>query len=305
MKRGKIRLSGPTPIFRVSKPGVDVDTAAPNEFVAHEDFLFSQPYAFGYVQCPFIGFSGEAYRDESVTVPVPNPGVTPVIHLFPVDHNNQISFPTHFSEGGGNDQSGYAVTTYVVDGTSSGGSLTIRFRKSFNGLRSPNGCYYMLSRNANVGGAPGPGGSGRPRMRINKDGIKIARQGYDVDTAAEQDLYFSSSGIAARVFATGLVGVTNAGHERYNQARVNFSKTFSRPPLVFAAGLRSDGGADVTPVRYRIIGNNIARIHPHYCLKIDTTGFDIMVVKDYGPGDFYVDVPTTWRYWVLDNVLAA
>lgn len=301
MKRGKINLSGAMPTFRVSVPGVDVETAAMHQLVAHEDFLFSQPFAFGFVQCPFKGYTGTGDRDQSVTVPVPNLGIQPIIHLFAVDHNDVISYPSHYSEAGGNSQAGYDVLNHYVTGIYANGNLTIRFLKFGNGRRSPGGCYYMLSRNADIGAAPGPG-SNKPRMRIDKNGIKIARPGYDVDTATEKDLYFSSKGVAARVFATGLVTVAEFGHERYRRARVNFSKTFVRPPLVFAGGIRSDGGLDVTPVRYTIVGDDYARIHPHYCLQIDKTGFLIMVAKDYG-GSFNVDVPTTWRYWVLENTL--
>lgn len=301
MKRGKISLSGSAPTFRVSVPGVDVDAAAPHQFVAHEDFLFSQPYAFGFVPCPFAGYTGNGTRDQSVTVTVPNVGVQPIIHLFLVDHTDAISYPAHYAEGGGSSESGYDVTNFFITGDYSNGKLTIRFLKSSSGRRSPNGCYYMLSRNADIGAAPGPG-SNKPRMRIDKNGIKIARPGYDVDTAAEKDLYFSSSSIAARVFTTGSVTVSTFGHDRYRRARVDFPKTFVRPPLVFAGGLRSDGGLDVTPVRYTIISTDYARIHPHYRLLIDKTGFWIWVGMDYG-GSFSVDVPTTWRYWVLENTL--
>lgn len=303
-KRGKIKLNGPSPMFRVSMPGVDVDTAGPHQFIAHEDFIFSQPYAFGYVQCPFIGFTGDAQRDESVAVAVPNIGVTPIIHIFPVNQNNQIAFPAHFSEGAGSAGRNYQIINYFISGTASGGSLTIRFQKGLNTAFSPNGCYYILTRSANVAGTPGPGAAG-PRMRINKNGIKIARPGYSVDTASEENLYFSSSGIAARVYETGLVGVSDfagTGGDRYKRARVNFSKGFTRPPPVFAAGIRSDGGIDVTPVRYWVANNDYGRLHPHYQVSVDTSGFDLMVVKDFG-SNFYLDVPTTWRYWVLDNVL--
>lgn len=144
-----------------------------------------------------------------------------------------------------------------------------------------------------------------PRMRINKNGIKIARPGHDVDTAAEKDMFFSSTGVAARVYQTNLVTVSDysgLASDRYLRARVNFSKGFTRPPAVFAAGLRVDGGADVTPVVYLVIGTSYARVHPHYSLEIDTTGFWIYVPKSI-PENIPVNVPTTWRYWVLDNVL--
>lgn len=301
MKRGKISLSGAAPTFRVSIPGVDVDAAEMYQLTAHEDFLFSQPFAFGYIPCPFSGYTGNGDRDQNVTVTVPDPGVEPIVQVFIVDHNDQISFPAMYSEGGGNSQQGYNTLNYYVSFNCAAGKLTVRFFKGGNGRHSPKGCYYMMSRNATIGAAPGPGSS-KPRMRIDRDGIKIARPGYDVDTAAEKDLYFSSSGVAARVFATGLATAVEFGHERYRRVRVNFSKTFARPPIVFAGGIRSDGGLDVTPVRYGITSDDYQRVHPHYCLQIDKTGFWLMVCKDFG-SSFNVDVPTTWRYWVLENTL--
>lgn len=139
------------------------------------------------------------------------------------------------------------------------------------------------------------------RMRIDKNGIAVARQGHDVNTAAEKDMLFSRRGVAARVYETGLATVTPYA-ERYNLARVTFSKTFAKPPVVFAAGLRSDSGIDVTPVVYMIYSSDYARIHPHYSLEIDTTGFWLYVGRAYG-SSYFIDVPTTWRYWVLENTL--
>lgn len=150
MKRGIIRLSGAGPIFRVSKPGVDVDLAASNEFVAHESFIFSQPFAFGYVGCPYAGFVGPGIRDQTASVAVPNIGVTPTIHVFADSHESKISFPYQLSEGSGNTANGYNTIQNTITATYSPGLLSVRFVKNSSSRFSLNGCYYMLTRNADA-----------------------------------------------------------------------------------------------------------------------------------------------------------
>lgn len=145
-----------------------------------------------------------------------------------------------------------------------------------------------------------------PRIRINKNGIAIARAGYDVDTASPANMLFTSDGIAARVYQTGLTTVTGysgKGSDRYRRSRVNFGKTFSSPPPTFAAGLLADGGADINPSFYNITGNNFSRQHPTYSLEIDTTGFWLYVCNYSDTGNLYGSKATTWRWWVLDCVL--
>lgn len=147
-----------------------------------------------------------------------------------------------------------------------------------------------------------------PRIRVNKNGIAIAKPGYDVDTAAPGNMLFSSDGIAARVYQTGLTtvsGYSGKGSDRYRRSRVTFSKTFSAPPPTFAAGLLSDGGADINPTRLNIVGNTFARKHPVYSLEIDRTGFWLYVANFSSDelGFRYGSQATTWRWWVLDCVL--
>jgi hypothetical protein len=147
-----------------------------------------------------------------------------------------------------------------------------------------------------------------PRIRINKDGIAIAKQGYDVDTTSPANMLFTSNGIAARVYETGLTTVSSysgKASDRYRRSRVNFSKTFAAPPPVFVAGLLTGGGADINPVYQAIIGNSYARIHPVYSVEIDKTGFYLYVANFSDPeiGFLYGSKATTWRWWVLDCVL--
>lgn len=146
-----------------------------------------------------------------------------------------------------------------------------------------------------------------PRIRINKNGIAIAKQGFDVDTAAPANMLFSSAGIAARVYETGLTTVSSysgKASDRYKRSRVNFSKAFAAPPPVFVAGLLSGGGADINPLRQSVTGSGYSRQHPIYSLEIDKTGFYLYVANYVDSGTLiYGSLATTWRWWVLDCVL--
>jgi hypothetical protein len=147
-----------------------------------------------------------------------------------------------------------------------------------------------------------------PRVRINSNGIAIAKPGFDVDRASPADMLFSPSGISARVYETGLTtvsGYSGKASDRYRRSRVNFSKTFQAPPPVFVAGLLPNGGADLNPVRHSIIGLTYARIHPVYTVEVDKTGFYLYVANFSDPdiGFMYGSKATTWRWWVLDCVL--
>lgn len=151
-KRGEISLTGGHPRFRVSRPGVDVDSATSEDFLAHEDFTFSQPFASGYVACPFAGASGLSARIEPVTVNVPDVGTTPLVFIYGVaDTTGKIMYPSLTSAG-----ALWFTGSYYVEGwdiavdTSVPGELTLYFRKNADSFYTPRGCYYMLMRHADV-----------------------------------------------------------------------------------------------------------------------------------------------------------
>lgn len=150
-KRGVIKLGSAFPIFRVSKPGVDVDAAGLEDLLIHEDAVFLQPYYFSFAACPFAGVTGSGSRDQTITVSVPNIGQVPEITLFPVDQASVITYPALLSEGAGDDQTYYDTISYTIDAEFlSPASVRFRFTKSTDSRYSPKGCYFILSRSANA-----------------------------------------------------------------------------------------------------------------------------------------------------------
>lgn len=148
-----------------------------------------------------------------------------------------------------------------------------------------------------------------PRMLIWQEGILIAKPGYDVVTAAAPNMIFSSTGVAATVYQSGIAVVapySGTASDRYKRVRVNFAKVFPAPPPVLVAGLNPDGSADVNAIVLGVTGNDYARSHPHYSLEIDTSGFWLYVLY-YAPSAtgflFGTDV-TSWKWYVLDATLS-
>lgn len=148
MKRGKIQLTGTTPIMRISAPGFDVDTAPTNGFLLHEQHLYSQPFFWQFVPCPFAGFTGSGNRDESVIVTYPSVGNTPNVILYPVASTWSVSFPRPRSLGVGSNEStwtgleNWQVQFEILSGT----QIQIRFTKTNSSPNSPRGAHLILLR---------------------------------------------------------------------------------------------------------------------------------------------------------------
>lgn len=143
MKRCIIEL----PKIRISKPGFDVDTAAFDDFLFHEDFLFAQPYFAGFVACPFAGYTGKAARQETVSVTVPDVTADPIVLLFLSGTVDENIFPAIRSKGSGNDSAGYNTQQWwashsVISST----QIDVVFVKGDNFLSSPNGAFMIAIR---------------------------------------------------------------------------------------------------------------------------------------------------------------
>lgn len=141
MKRCIIDL----PKFRVSAPGHDVDTAAPENMVFHEDFLFTQPYFFGWVACPFASYVGGSEKDQTATVTVPDVTDDPVVILYAANSASANVFPTVRSKGAFSstyytDVDNWTVSHKVLSST----SISVRFYKPAGGDKSPAGAYLIL-----------------------------------------------------------------------------------------------------------------------------------------------------------------
>lgn len=133
--------------FRVSRPGVDVNSAEFHEFMFHEQFLFTQPYFFKYVPCPFAGYVGTGVQESLVEVPIPDVTPDPIVIIRVVDRTDKIVFPLPRSYGTGSDTSGYAMDGWSARfKVESSTLLTIRFNKPDTRRYSPNGAYVVLMR---------------------------------------------------------------------------------------------------------------------------------------------------------------
>lgn len=136
--------------FRITKPGsvADARYASIDDCIFHEQMLFTQPYWFGYVPCPFAGSVSKYLLDQTATVTFPDFGVSdPEYVLFPRNVNGQNCFPRPASVGSGNSQDGFASEAWgirVVSITTT--SLTLRFIKPSLSIRSPLGCYVALMK---------------------------------------------------------------------------------------------------------------------------------------------------------------
>lgn len=140
MKRCIIEL----PKIRISKPGYDVDTAALENLLFHESFLFTQPYYFGFVACPFSGGTSPLL-EQAVSVTVPNVTSDPIVLLYASGGINV--FPAIRSIGTGSDASGYNVARWNIGyNVVSSTRIDVNFQKPFRSLSAPSGAYMILMR---------------------------------------------------------------------------------------------------------------------------------------------------------------
>lgn len=138
--------------FRITKPGLEVDAryATVDQCLFHETMLFTQPYWFGFVACPFAGSTDKALLSQTATVAIPDFGVTdPVVNMYAKNYAAQNCFPRPASIGSGNSQDGYASEAWQIRlaGVTTN-SISIEFTKPALSIRSPLGCYVTLMRKA-------------------------------------------------------------------------------------------------------------------------------------------------------------
>lgn len=137
--------------FRISAPGVDVDTAQPYELLMHEQFLFTQPYFFKYVPCPFAGNTSYGIQQSDVDVTVPDVTDDPLVLIWPESSENVVCWPKARSIGTGSSGSGYATENWTIQfEVISATVIRVRFIKALDSLRSPNGAYLVLMRRADA-----------------------------------------------------------------------------------------------------------------------------------------------------------
>lgn len=133
--------------FRISKPGYDVDTADEQHMLLHESFLYSQPFLWRWVPCPFSGYTGTDNRNVPVDpIYFDNTGEVPEVLTWIMFDDDVISYPVRNSAAVGSLQTGWNLrdARVMFDVTTS--SVTLRFRKYPNSTLSPKGAYLILFR---------------------------------------------------------------------------------------------------------------------------------------------------------------
>ncbi|MCO6386248.1 hypothetical protein [Aliihoeflea sp. 40Bstr573] len=149
-----------------------------------------------------------------------------------------------------------------------------------------------------------------PRAVIDNRGPRIAKPGYDANTAPPQHMFFDPEFVAARLFQTGTVTLgEGAPYGNFRVASHGFGKTFPQPPIVLVGGVLGDGGLDITPWIDQRFESTVLRNWSYYSVYISTTGFTLYVRRpsEVTPGGatFNFGSPANnWRYWVLDNTMA-
>lgn len=144
--RGLFQKTGSGVIFRISKPGKDATSTDQRDFLLHESHLYTQPYFFGFVACPFAGTTGPA-ATATVQVTVPGYDPDPMAVIYPVTSDSRTCFPAQRAAGSGSNEDGWAMDWWLIyHRVVSSTRIDISFEKPNLSLRSPLGCYLMLTR---------------------------------------------------------------------------------------------------------------------------------------------------------------
>ena len=144
------------------------------------------------------------------------------------------------------------------------------------------------------------------RVRIDKNGIAIAKEGYDVDTAPLSKIQFSPLYVSMQLLVKGIVTVANyTGYmdDLYRRAIVTFPAALAKPPIVMVAGQNGDGTTDQTTIVGTAASDQSGKAwyEPVYQIITSTTQFELYVNKSVWGGNSSRTLD--WRYWVFRNTV--
>lgn len=130
--------------FRISRPGFDVDTAAPQNMLLHESFLYSQPFLFRFVACPYGGTVSGNRDQPSSPISFSNPGTQlPSVAIFIVSSDSLVDFPARNALSTPQTGGVVSVPTWYTTYSLTNSSITLRFFTSTN-TPAPLGAYIIL-----------------------------------------------------------------------------------------------------------------------------------------------------------------
>lgn len=145
VKRGHFDLANG--IFRISKPGVDVDSAGPNDYLLHESHIYYQPYWTNFVACPFAGSTSTSEMQQSVNVTVPNVTADPIILIYPAINPSGNAFPHTRSQGTTSPGGIGNIDLWIIEArATSSTNIEVRFWKASGTAKPPRGAYITLMR---------------------------------------------------------------------------------------------------------------------------------------------------------------
>lgn len=145
-----------------------------------------------------------------------------------------------------------------------------------------------------------------PRGRLSRNGIALAKVGYDVDTAPLTGMQFSPQLVAKRLAYDGtvVVGAHSDGvpfSSYYKATKVHDPQyQFPDPPEVRVAGINGDGTSDLAPYVINYAGNGQLWVLPYFVIYSYIDRFDLYVLRE---ADRYVG-PLTWKFFVFHNTLS-
>ncbi|MDQ0454664.1 hypothetical protein [Rhizobium paknamense] len=117
------------PVFRVSAPGVDVDSASQSQLLLDERVFSGQLYLSGYVA---------RNSQTALTITFPSLGYVPVVVVNNVFSDGRITYPTGYKTQNG----GSTFVVPVINYTVTASAITFNFVSD----AAITGAYYMIFR---------------------------------------------------------------------------------------------------------------------------------------------------------------
>lgn len=148
------------------------------------------------------------------------------------------------------------------------------------------------------------------RFRIGVDGIKMAQAGYNVDTAPNDRMIFTTDWPTLRVKYTGVITATDIPgpwRQIYDTAIYTYPEPFQQPPIVLVAGIVSPTVSDQKSEVLTDYFSPGAYSHrsPWYAVNSLTDRFELYVFARYTSGTPVPNRTKTYRYYVFDSVIAS
>lgn len=142
-----------------------------------------------------------------------------------------------------------------------------------------------------------------PRARISRNGIQLAKPGFNVDTATLANMILSPQFATMRIALQGYttpVDFSGYVSNYHRRSIVTFPTAFPTPPLVLVSGIVSSSVSDQTQFEYELsTDQGGTRKLTHYSIETYTTHFELYTAKT--PGTALSNIPSTWKYFVFAN----